>query len=485
MGEEEVIDAIVKFLRVDFPDKPNNELKDFATKAFRVVDEELKAEDGDLTKVPIERIREKIFEIGKESYEVIDKTEIHKKSKYGKVEEHIEAVEKIKKLRQSPFDVFGILEASRDVDMMSRYAHHLDILLQYQLKLMGTGIQLSPEEHVEEVRLIRDVLLPQRPYPETELHWRALESVIRGLFGAPYQQYREDRKSEANSKTLVFLTSLLHNLAAEESQRPLKWLDVGCGYGRALAVFKDLSGTNVEYYGIDTSSECVKIAEKNAREYDVNSEIEEMDAAYMRFNEEFDLISAILLLHEVDPLCLPYVIKNMIRALKSEGTIIISDFEVPYEEEKGVVAWSHSDIEFLLSMICRKAKVRSRIIPSRGYPNELSFYASYVKKCDIDDTKFTRFMENYDEFLERKKDDSRKMKDDLSNDIKRRVQQVIGRSNIDIEEILDDEWDTIRNTIKEDYAIKAHKILLLMEQIDFLDRKIEEFKNGKRCAGVV
>ncbi|HUV03243.1 MAG TPA: hypothetical protein VMW67_07400 [Desulfobacteria bacterium] len=61
-----------------------------------------------------------------------------------------------------------------------------------------------------------------------------LESEISDIFKSVYQKEREKGESDVNSKTLLFLKTKLHDLAAEG--RPFRWLDVGCGYGRALDV---------------------------------------------------------------------------------------------------------------------------------------------------------------------------------------------------------------------------------------------------------
>jgi len=226
-------------------------------------------------------------------------------------------------------------------------------------------------------------------------------------------------------------------------------------------------------------------AEEQARKHKlVHWNIEKMNATQMDFDSEFDLISAVLLLHEVDPLCLPYVIRNMIRALKPEGTLVISDFQGPYEQEEGIVAWSAEDIKFLLKGICEEAKVSFEPLPAGKYPKELGFYACYVKKSRIDDTKFEQFMENYKEFLERKKNESKELRRELRRQIKERVTKILERSDIDTKNISDEEMEKIKGAIEDEYGIKAHKIRLLNNQIEFLGDKIDEFSSGTRCAGV-
>lgn len=321
------------------------------------------------------------------------------------------------------------------------------------------------------------------PREKEPLYWEELISEIRDIFKSVYQKYREESESEMNSKTLAFLKHKLHDLAA--SRRPFKWLDVGCGYGRALDV---LDAVNVprnlfEYHGIDVVYKYFDATEEQAKKYKlVNPKIEKNDAARMDFDSEFNLISAVLLLHEVDPLCLPYVIKNMLRALKPDGTLVISDFQGPYEREEEVVAWSTADIKRLLENICNETKVSFESMPADSYPEEFSFYSCYVKKSNMDDKKFETFMENYHEFLEQKKKESRDMRNKIRKEIKERVEEILGRYGIDTKNMSSKDVEQIKSGIGNEYGIRAYKVRLLDNQIDFLDCKIQEFRNGINCS---
>jgi ubiquinone/menaquinone biosynthesis C-methylase UbiE len=317
------------------------------------------------------------------------------------------------------------------------------------------------------------------------LYSHELVTEICDIFKSVYQKEREKGESDVNSKTLTFLKTKLHDLTA--AKRPFKWLDVGCGDGRALDVLDTVNMPRdmFEYHGIDAIHKYLDEAEEQAKKYKlVHYTIEKMEAAQMNFDSEFDIISVILLLHEVDPLCLPYVIRNMICALKTEGTLVISDFQGPYEQEEGIVAWSADDIERLLENICEEAKVSFEPLPAGKYPKELGFYACYVKKSIINVETFETFMGNYNEFLKCKKDESKELRKELQRQIKERVTDILGRSNIDTKNITEEEMGRINGAIEKEYGIKAHKIRLLTNQIEFLDDKLEEFNRGTRCAGV-
>ncbi len=308
-----------------------------------------------------------------------------------------------------------------------------------------------------------------------------LESEICDIFKSIYQKERKADASEINSKTLEFLKYKLLDLMA--SGKRINWLDVGCGDGRSLYVLDAVQDRgNIRYHGTDSSYKYFDDTEKRARKYELDARLDKIDAAAMKFDSEYDVISAVLLLHEVDPLCLPYILRNMLQALKGDGTLIIADFQGPYEQEEGVVAWGVEDIENLLESI-GGAKMGIEFVPSSQYPDELGFYRCYVKKPGLDREKFSNLLHEYGNFLDAKKEESKRKRGELGSQIKERVRKLLNRSDVDLKNISEEEMRRIRNEIGDEYGIKAHKIRLLTSQIEFLNDKIEEFNSGARCAG--
>ena len=309
-----------------------------------------------------------------------------------------------------------------------------------------------------------------------------LESEIFDIYKSVYQKERKANISEGNSKTLEFLKNKIHDLNALNQE--ICWLDVGCGDGRCLEVLQKIQNQDIKkikYHGIDGSYKCLDDAEKRALVFNLKPKFDKMNAAHMKFKSEYDIVSAILFLHEVDPICLPYVLRNMLYALKDDGTLVISDFQGPYEQEQNVVVWRVEDIILLLENI-GGAKISSEFVPSEKYPNELGFYRCYVKKPEFNENVFNNFMQEYAHFLETKKEESKKVIDELRRLIKERVSKILNRNDIDTKNISKEEMKRVRAEIEEEYGIKAHKIRLLTSQIIFLDDKITEYKNGMECA---
>ena len=307
-----------------------------------------------------------------------------------------------------------------------------------------------------------------------------LESEIYDIFSSIYQKLREEGASEVNSKTLELLKYKLFDLTTSDGD--IRWLDVGCGDGRCLEVLDAVQKREpIKYHGIDGAHKHLDEAEKRAQGYGLqNPKFEKMDAAAMNFDSEYDVISSVLLFHEVDPLGLPFVLKNMVQALKDDGTIVISDFQEPYEREKHVVVWTAEDIEHLFGKICKEARVNIEPIPAGTYPEDLGFYRGYVRKSEIDKIAFDEFMLQYDEFLMAKKEASKQKREDLRGQIRDRVCEILGRSDVDAKNLSEEDMDRIKGEIEEVYGIKAYKIDLFASQIEFLDDKIDEFRNGAR-----
>jgi SAM-dependent methyltransferase len=320
----------------------------------------------------------------------------------------------------------------------------------------------------------------ENPTPHlTDLEYEILGSEIGDIFKSVYQKERKEEASEVNSKTLEFLKYKLLDLAA--SGKRIDWLDVGCGDGRSLDVLDAVQNIgNIRYHGTDSSYRYLDDTEKRARKYKLNARLDKIDSAAMKFDSEYDVVSAVLLLHEVDPLCLPYILRNMLRALKGDGTLIIADFEGPYEQEEGVVAWGAEDIRKLLEKI-GEAKMSIEFIPSSQYPNELGFYRCYVKKPRLDREKFSDLLQGYDNFLDAKKEESKRKRGELRSQIEERVRKLLNRPDIDLKNISEGEMQRIQTEIGDEYGIKAHKIRLLTSQIEFLDDKIKEFRSGVGC----
>jgi len=125
-------------------------------------------------------------------------------------------------------------------------------------------------------------------------------------------------------------------------------LDVCCGTGTQVIEF---GRRDVNVTGIDLSAEMLKIAEKNILK-DNNGSIANIsfklaDAASLPFSEKsFDIVSVSFGLHDKTNKIRDKVVSEMIRVVKSRGSLVIVDFTVPLPRTKwGLIARS---LEFLV-----------------------------------------------------------------------------------------------------------------------------------------
>ncbi|MGP8322203.1 MAG: class I SAM-dependent methyltransferase [Methanosarcinaceae archaeon] len=256
-----------------------------------------------------------------------------------------------------------------------------------------------------------------------------------------------------NSKTLNFVKSKLHDLKAEKRGKLIKWLSVGVGEGRDLEVLyaEGLRPINIDFYGIDIIDNLFETVEKSASALGIKQvHLKAVRAEDMDFNQKFDLISAILVLHEVDPTKLPLILKNMLRLLKTGGTLVISDFQKPYELEKNVVVWDDSDIKYLLKQISPKTGASFEIMDSSEFPDEFGFYSCIIKKSGrISPRFFNRYKENITYFISTKIDNTQKDKEELTDQVKKRIEEITGEKEIDIDTLSNMKIRLRKNLLKK------------------------------------
>lgn len=111
-------------------------------------------------------------------------------------------------------------------------------------------------------------------------------------------------------------------------------LDVGTGTG-SLAL--DLSKTAEKVIGIDLSSEMLEIAKKKNKKNNLTFLL--MDASNMNYiDEEFDIVTISLGLHDMPLEIRTLVLKEVKRVLKSNGKLFILEYDLPKNDFLGIVS---------------------------------------------------------------------------------------------------------------------------------------------------
>lgn len=128
-----------------------------------------------------------------------------------------------------------------------------------------------------------------------------------------YQGHSQYYNSSRLDEGLVF-SSTIDFIINESSTNSLNVLDIGCGtgeYGYALRC----KGFNVT--GIDKSPTQIKIAQEKINAF-------ECDALQLPFEkEQFDVVTMIMMIHQIDAVDLKKLFLNVRKVLKPEGLLII------------------------------------------------------------------------------------------------------------------------------------------------------------------
>jgi len=104
-------------------------------------------------------------------------------------------------------------------------------------------------------------------------------------------------------------------------EHSMKVLDVGCGTGAQLEIYRR---SGCEVYGIDASPSMLEVARTRLGE---DAKLRLGDAAELPYeSNSFDLVLCMLVLHEMDPPTRMSVIAEMKRVLKTQGRILLIDF---------------------------------------------------------------------------------------------------------------------------------------------------------------
>ncbi|NOX88995.1 MAG: class I SAM-dependent methyltransferase [Calditrichaeota bacterium] len=104
-------------------------------------------------------------------------------------------------------------------------------------------------------------------------------------------------------------------------KKGMRVLEVGCGTGANLKLYRQ-AGCRV--YGIDLSPSMIAVAQKKLEN---NAHLVTGDAALMPFTDDhFDLVIAMLTLHEIGESHRLPIVKEMVRVKKPDGRLLFVDY---------------------------------------------------------------------------------------------------------------------------------------------------------------
>lgn len=155
-------------------------------------------------------------------------------------------------------------------------------------------------------------------------------------------------------------------------------LDVGCGTGAYLELYQRYG---CALYGLDASPSMLDQARQRLKD---SAKLHCGDASAMPFEDKaFDLVIAMLALHEMRPAARSAVIREMKRVLKKSGHILLIDYHPsPIPPLKG---WFPRLIILLAEVAAGREHFRNyrQFIAIKGLPTLIAEHALIVKKQRI------------------------------------------------------------------------------------------------------
>jgi ubiquinone/menaquinone biosynthesis C-methylase UbiE len=110
-------------------------------------------------------------------------------------------------------------------------------------------------------------------------------------------------------------------------------LDIGCGTGTQLSLY---NRPGCRLFGVDTSEAMLAAARRKLGQ---SAELRQEDASFLSFPDRmFDLVTMVLVLHEMPSALRPAVLAECRRVVKADGRVLLIDFNFgPYPFPMGYI----------------------------------------------------------------------------------------------------------------------------------------------------
>jgi ubiquinone/menaquinone biosynthesis C-methylase UbiE len=192
-----------------------------------------------------------------------------------------------------------------------------------------------------------DEILGDKSHFKNYLGNISLTVDILGKFFEEYPEYFRTGKtlentyipevSKAVSQTtkniyLVFFAMIFpkNDYLKQMLERGIRFLDIGCGRG-SLIIQLAKAFRNSTFVGVDLDSYGIKEAENKILKLGLEKQVsvKNIGGGDLPYNNEFDVASMVVTLHEVYPNIRMKVVEKVYQALKSDGQLLILDFPYP------------------------------------------------------------------------------------------------------------------------------------------------------------
>ena len=166
----------------------------------------------------------------------------------------------------------------------------------------------------------------------------AIELFHTGRYAETYNSPEFSERAYGPTKNiyLAFLFMILPK--AEDLKRNLeqgiRFLDIGCGNGNFIIQLAQVFGNSI-FVGVSPDMHGIRSARVTLSQLGLGNRVtvEQTGAEAMSYNDEFDMASMVVTLHEIRPAMREEVVKKAFNALKKGGRLLIIDFPYPNKLE--------------------------------------------------------------------------------------------------------------------------------------------------------
>jgi len=159
--------------------------------------------------------------------------------------------------------------------------------------------------------------------------------------GKTMESYQEPEISTAVYETtkniyLAFLFMIFpkNEHLKDQLDQGIKFLDIGCGNGTLIIQFAH-AFANSKFVGVSPDVHGIKTAKATIAHLGLEERVsvEHMRGEDLQYNEDFDMVSMIVTLHEIFPEVREKAVEKAYQALKTGGYFLILDFPYPSKLE--------------------------------------------------------------------------------------------------------------------------------------------------------
>jgi len=159
--------------------------------------------------------------------------------------------------------------------------------------------------------------------------------------GKPLEIYHSPEFSElayepTNNIALAFLFMIFpkHGHLKKMVEKGIRFLDIGCGNG-SLVIQLSQAFKNSTFVGVGPDASGIKFAKLAISELGLEKRVSvaHMGGEKLTYEDEFDMASMVVTLHEIPPAVREKVIKKAYQALKPSGYLLVLDFPYPSKLE--------------------------------------------------------------------------------------------------------------------------------------------------------